>query len=268
MTNLIKTDFKRILKDRLFLILCIIGGAFAVIIPLLYKGLFSVVGAEEVLAMTMSAKSLFFTAFSPSDNFGLILPILLAIVLCKDFSQGTVRNKLICGYSRKSIFLSMYITCATVVCSLILCYALINLFVSLTFLDYQATPFTWADFGYLMLSVLFEIIIYLFISALICFFVSFVKNKGLVIVLYVGAMFFFLIFGVVASLAFIFVDPSNVVLYKFMEFLTLANPFMSAIGDGTAYMFTEALAIVLPSLVLGVLLVFFGTMIFIKKDLK
>ena len=125
MFNLLKTDFKRILCDKLFLVLCIIGGAFAVFTPLLYKVLFSLIEAEEFLNMTVNAKSLFFTAFSPSDNFGLILPILLAIILCKDFSHGTVRNKLICGYSRKKVFLSMYIACATTICVLILCYALI-----------------------------------------------------------------------------------------------------------------------------------------------
>ena len=163
MVKLIKTDFKRILRDKLFIVLCIVGGVFAVFTPLLYKVVFSVIDAEEILFMSINAKSLFFTAFSPADNFGLILPILLAIIICKDFSQGTIRNKLICGYSRKSVFASMYIACAVVMIVLILCYALINLFVSLLFLEYQATAFTLTDFWYLIVSVLFEIIIYLFI---------------------------------------------------------------------------------------------------------
>jgi ABC-type transport system involved in multi-copper enzyme maturation permease subunit len=267
--KLLKTDFKRILSDKLFKILCIIGGAFAVFTPLLYKILFSAVDAEEMLSMTINAKSLFFTAFSPGDNFGLVLPILLVIIICKDFNHGTVRNKLICGYSRKSVFLSMYIACATVICTLILCYALINLFVALIFLEYQATAFTMADFGYLMLSVLFEIIIYLFISALVCFYISFAKNVGLSIVFYVGTMFLLLIVGVVAQVAFMFTDPANTVLYKFMEFLTISNPFMpTAIGAGTEYKLYQALSIALPSFIGAVLFVFLGALIFSKKDLK
>ena len=268
MFKLLKTDFKRILCDKLFLVLCIIGGAFAVFTPLLYKILFSAIGAEELLFMTVNAKSLFFTAFSPSDNFGLILPILLAIILCKDFSHGTVRNKLICGYSRKTVFLSMYIACATTICVLILCYALINLFVALMFLEYQATAFTIADFGYLMLSVLFEMLIYLFVAALVCFYISFAKNVGLVIVLYVGTMFFFLIVGVVASIAFVFTDPANTALYSFMEILTFANPFASSIGTGTEYKASQVLSVVLTNLIGGGAFAFFGLSIFKKRDLK
>ena len=266
MVKLLKTDFKRILCDKLFLVLCIIGGAFAVFTPLLYKVLFSAVGADEILFMTVNAKSLFFTAFSPSDNFGLILPILLIIIICKDFNHGTVRNKLICGYSRKSVFLSMYIACATTICVLILCYALINLFVALIFLEYQATAFTMADFGYLMLSILFEILIYLFVSAIVCFYVSFAKN--LAIVLYAGTMFFFMIVGLVASVAFMFTDPANTALYSFMEVLTYANPFMSSVGTGTGYTATQVLSVVLTNLIGGGAFVFFGLLIFKKKDLK
>ena len=268
MRKLIKTDFKRILKDKLLIVLCVIGGAFAVFTPLLYKILFSVIGAEDVLGMTVNAKSLFFTAFSPSDNFGLILPILLAIILCKDFNHGTVRNKLICGYSRKSVFLSMYITCATVICALILCYALINLFVSLIFLNYQATPFTMADFWYLIVSILFEMLIYLFISAILCFFVSIAKNVGLAIVFYVGAMFFFVIVGLVVSIAIMFTDPSTVA-YNVIEYFVVANPFMpTVIGSGVEYKLSEVLSIVLTNLIGGALLTLFGAIIFTKKDLK
>lgn len=269
MINLIKTDFKRIVTDKLFMVLCIIGGAFAVFTPVLYKVLFTAIDAEDVLEMSMNAKTMFFTSFAPGDNFGLILPILLVIIIFKDFGQGTVRNKLISGYSRESVFLSTYITCATLVCSVILCYALINLFVSLTFLKYQELAFTFADFGYLMLSILFEIIIYLFISALLCFFVAFAKNVGLAIVLYVGAMFLFLIVGLVVSVAFMFTDPSNTALYSVMEFLNNSNPFMATIvGMGTSYKVSEALSVVLPNLIGGGLLVFLGTLIFKKKDLK
>ena len=266
MFKLLKTDFKRILCDKLFMVLCIIGGAFAVFTPVLYKVLFSAIGADELLGMAVNAKSLFFTAFSPSDNFGLILPILVIIIICKDFNHGTIRNKLICGYSRKAVFLSMYIACATTICLLILCYALINLFVALIFLDYQATAFTMADFGYLMISILFEMLIYLFISALVCFYVSFAKN--LAIVLYAGTMFLFMIVGLVSSIAFAFTDPANTALYSFMEILTYANPFMSSVGAGTEYKVVQVLSVVLTNVIGAGLFTLFGLTIFTKKDLK
>ena len=96
MLNLLKTDLKRVLKDKLFIILCIIAGVFSLITPLLYKGLYVLMGGDDFLGM-FSAKGLFFRSFVPGDNLGLIAPVLVAIALCKDFSHGTVRNKIISG---------------------------------------------------------------------------------------------------------------------------------------------------------------------------
>ena len=45
MIDLLKTDFKRVLKDKLFIVVCIIGGVFAVITPILYKLIFSLLNA-------------------------------------------------------------------------------------------------------------------------------------------------------------------------------------------------------------------------------
>ena len=39
MRKLLKTDLLRVFKDKLFLISCIIAGAFAFISPLLYKAI-------------------------------------------------------------------------------------------------------------------------------------------------------------------------------------------------------------------------------------
>ena len=86
MLNLLKTDLKRVFKDKLFLILCIIAAAFAIFNPLVYKLLFAMVGMVEELDMAIDAKTLCFTSFSPGNNLGLIMPIFAALVLCKDFS--------------------------------------------------------------------------------------------------------------------------------------------------------------------------------------
>ena len=47
MLNLLKTDLKRVCKDKLFLILCIIAAAFAIFNPLVYKLLFAMVDMVE-----------------------------------------------------------------------------------------------------------------------------------------------------------------------------------------------------------------------------
>ena len=72
MRELIKSDIKRMLKDKLILIACIIGGAFAIITPLLYKAIFGLLEVEEMLGMLVDAKSQYFASFSPANNFGRI----------------------------------------------------------------------------------------------------------------------------------------------------------------------------------------------------
>ena len=115
MKNLLKAEFKRVFMDKLLIVMGILAVAFAAVTPLLYALLFSEMGMadEPMLASFISSKAQFFGSFSLGNNLGLIAPVLLAIALCKDFSFGTIRNKVIAGKSRTAIFLSLFITCAT-----------------------------------------------------------------------------------------------------------------------------------------------------------
>ena len=247
------------------MIVCIIGGAFALVTPLLYKVLFSAIDAEELLGAVTSAKSIFFEAFLPGSNFGLIVPVLLSIIICKDFSFGTIRNKIIIGKSRVSIFLSMFISSATVLCATVLAHALLTLFISLIFFDYQAGQFTAGDFGYLMLSILFEMLVYIFIAALISFLSVFMKNVGLAIVMYIAINFIFTIIGSIVMVASLIAEEKNIIL----EFLHNINIFTSSlIGTGSSYEFKDIMYIVLTPIIGTSLFVFLGITVFKKKDIK
>ena len=270
MRELIKTDLKRILKDKLLIITCIIGVVLALTSPLLYKALFGMMDADEALmGLVIDSKTLFFTAFAPGNNFGLIAPILIAIILCKDFSYGTVRNKIISGKSRTSIFFSLFISGTIIMCAVILIHAVITLLTSLLFFEYQATPFEAKDFGYLMISVLLEIAVYVFISALISFFCVSMKNAGLAVVMYFAVNFLFSIIGSIVAVAAMFVTPEQELLGDILEFLGKSNIFIStAIGTGTSYELKDILYVLVPALGGSALLGFFGTMVFRKKDIK
>lgn len=274
MCDLLKNDLKRVWKDKLFLIICIIASVFALITPLLFKGIIMMADMEELLEMEgmlgleINAKMLFFNSFSLGNNFALVLPVLLTIVLCKDFSQGTIRNKIICGKSRTSIYFSLFITCAIYMCAVILAQAVLTLLVSLLFFDYQATEFTANDFGYLMASIGLEILVYLFVSAILVFMIASMKNAGLAIVMYFVINFVCLIVGSITQIALPFTDPTNAV-YGLLEFLNNANVFATTlIGGGTAYAAKELLALILPNVLLTGLLLTLGLFIFRKKDLK
>ena len=275
MIDLLKTDFKRVLKDKLFIVLCIIAGAFALITPLLYKAIFSLldITAEDMSEMAMlgvgfDAKSMFFGAFSLGNNFGLILPVFIAIIMCKDFGNGTIRNKIICGKSRANIYFSLLITCAVFTCAFILAHALLTLLVALIFFDYQPTKFTASDFGYLMASIGFEMLVFTLISAILTFFIVFMKNAGLSIVMYFVVLFAMIIIGGITQASVMFVEPTDSA-FKILEFFNVANVFTTmAIGSGTSYELKQVLYILLPNLAVLFATVTLGFVVFRKKDIK
>ena len=270
MRELLKTDLRRIVKDKLFLVTCILGVFFALSTPLLYKGLSLALDMEEdMIGLFASAKSIFFTSFSPSGNFGIILPILLAIVLCKDFSYGTIRNKIICGKSRTKIFLSTFLSGTIVICGTMLVHALLTLGVSLCFFQYQAEDFTGKTFLYVLLSILLSVLIYVFISAIVALLSVSMKNAGLAVVLYFAVNFFFSIVGTIVAVASAFLDTSNEFLVKLFEILQKANIFTTThIGTGSTYGATDILSLLIPICLGTVACIFLGISIFRKKDIK
>lgn len=268
MRNLYVADLKRILKDKLFMVTCILAGVFAVINPLLNKVLFEALDMGDLLGGMMNAKSMLFTAFLPGDNLGLVMPILVSIIVCKDFSQGTVRNKIISGKSRAAIFLSHLFSAATVMCALMLLHALLTLGVSLCFFSYQEAAFTAADFGYLMASLAFEMLVYFAIAAIVTFIATLAKNMGICILLYLAVSLGFSIVGAVFQVAGAFLDPSATG-YGVIEFLNALNIFTSTlIGAGTTYSAKEVLYIVAAPLALSAGCTLLGIRLFARKNLK
>ena len=269
MLNLYASDLKRILKDKLFLVTCILAGVFAVINPLLSKVILEALDLGEMLGGTMTAKSMFLSAFLPGDNLGLIMPILIAIIVCKDFSQGTIRNKIISGKSRTSVFISHLLSAATVMCALMLIHGLLTLGVSLCFFPYQNTEtFTASDFGYLMLSLLFEMVIYLAISAMVTFIATISKNIGICILLYLAASFGASIVGTVFQMAGMFLVSGDRG-YKIIEFVNALNFYTSTlIGIGTEYTAKQVIYILLSPVLTLIGSTLLGIRMFSSKNLK
>ena len=274
MKNLLKADFKRVLQDKLLLIMGIIAVAFAVVMPLLYAAIFSGAGMKDdpLLSMYISGKVQFFDALSIGNNMGLIAPIFLGITLFKDFSYGTIRNKIIAGKSRRSIFLSMYITCAVVFVAVMLFHAFITLGISLIFFDYQATAFTLADFWYFLASLGFELLVLLWVASLLSWLCASAKNVGLVIVLFFAFSFGLSLIGGILQIVIpvLEVYGSNENLIDVLYFIDRINIGSSAmyIGTGTAYTLEDVLYLTLSPLV-GILgFTWLGLRRFNKRDLK
>lgn len=277
MKELLKTDLRRMLKDKLFLVAIFIGLGLALFTPLIYKVLVLVLEEaaemEDIFGMLFTAKGILGTSFAPLNNFGLILPVFLAIIIYKDFSYGTIRNKIISGKSRVSIYLSLLLSSAIVMTICMLGYALIQFGFASLLLDYSIGVKMVEDLPYIILTLLFGVICYLFITSIIVFLCASFKNVGLAIVLYFGGCFLLTILATITSTAYSAIEmlEGKEALKNVFEFLTNINLFYflnGVIGYVDEYLNTEIAYIIIDSILFGGLFVLFGILIFKKKDLK
>ena len=277
MKELLKTDLRRMLKDKLFLVAIFIGLGLALFTPLMYKVLVLVLEEaaemEDIFGMLFTAKGILGTSFAPLNNFGLILPVFLAIIIYKDFSYGTIRNKIISGKSRVSIYLSLLLSSAIVMTICMLGYALIQFGFASLLLDYSIGVKMVEDLPYIILTLLFGVICYLFITSIIVFLCASFKNVGLAIVLYFGGCFLLTILATITSTAYSAIEmlEGKEALKNVFEFLTNINLFYflnGVIGYVDEYLNTEIAYIIIDSILFGGLFVLFGILIFRKKDLK
>ncbi|MBQ4258413.1 MAG: ABC transporter permease, partial [Clostridia bacterium] len=142
MKRLLKADFYHLRKSRLAFIALILALAFPVLVVLLYAGLNAIAGIDEEIpgATLFSANTVMGSAFSLTNNLGLIIPVFAGIIVCLDYSNGTMRNKIIAGNRRTHVYLSHLIISMLFSMAVILIYAIITAVLSLI-----VFPFTWNE---------------------------------------------------------------------------------------------------------------------------
>lgn len=276
MTKLLKTDLKRIVKDKLFVVVCIIGAVFSLVTPFLYKLLFSGIDmseGEDIISMFVSINGMFFQSFSMSNNFGLIVPILLIIIIFKDFTFGTIRNKIVSGHSRTSIFFSMFISSAIIITGVICAHAALTGIISLALFSNTLEKITVERVVYFITSIGFEILICIFIASVLSFLTVFTKNVGLGIIccvaIFMGASIVISILQV--ALEVLKIDGQNQNIVDVLQFLLNTNVFYNnsfVIGLTDTYKIKDVIYILISILFPTSLLVLFGILKINKKDIK
>ena len=276
MAKLLKVDLKRIFKDKLLLVVAIIGVVLALTTPLIYKFIYLFLGVDDtgLLGSLLSIKTMFYSSFSLSNNIGFIIPVFLLIIMSKDFSYGTIRNKIISGSSRTNVFLSMFISCSIVIVLAMLAYAALNGLLTVALFSNEMAAITKEGVLYFVLSISFEILIYIFIAALLSFINVFAKNAGLKIILYVALAFgLIMIYSIVqVSMSVLIINGTeNQLLIDLLEALLKLNVFYSnagIIGAVDKYI-AEDIIYISVSTILGTgLFVFLGIVSMNKKDIK
>lgn len=132
MINLLKADLFRVLRTKIVYISLII----AVVLPLfiaLVNGLTEMAVRElerevdpNVVFANGIGDSLLTTTFSPLMSFSYIFAVFPVIVIMMDFGNGTLRNKVIHGYTRHQIYAAHFIITLMHVTAMTLIFATTN----------------------------------------------------------------------------------------------------------------------------------------------
>lgn len=119
MTRLMRAFFYRISKDITFRITLIVGAGMAVFMTLLYLILQNAIGDGMKM---LSGQGMLISSFSPAQNFGIAIPINLISFIYLEFSQGSIRNKIIAGHSKSKIYASLFLSGLVFAFSLLIVY--------------------------------------------------------------------------------------------------------------------------------------------------
>ena len=119
MARLMRAFFYRISKDITFRITLIVGAGMAVFMTLLYLILQNAIGDGMKM---LSGQGMLITSFSPAQNFGIAIPINLISFIYLEFSQGSIRNKIIAGHSKTKIYASLFLSGLVFAFSLLIVY--------------------------------------------------------------------------------------------------------------------------------------------------
>lgn len=285
MRNLFKAFIFRLRKDLTFRITLIVGGALAVGLALIL--FFIDLGLKNVdFDMKLcTGQTLFVSSLSPAQNFGLAVPINLITFTVLEFTQGTIRNKIITGNSKTKIYFSLILS--GIVFTLLLMFAYVGLCVGLGSIFGGFDPhgmvmglvngtvspeFLW-KIGVLAL------LAYIFIAVMTIFFASLIRNVGPCIPIVIILIMIFYFGGTIASvmsalgeilgdgmknflLAIKYIDP----LYSLAAFSSEVDPNTGAsyLAISNADFWTEVInnLIYIAAFTLG------GWLLFRKRDVK
>ena len=120
----------------------------------------------------------------------------------------------------------------------------------------------------MMISLVFEMVVYFAIAAIVTFIAVNSKNIGICILLYLAVSFGLSIVGSVFQVAGAFLETSDPA-YNVVEFINALNIFTSAIiGSGTTYTVKQIIYILMSPIAITAGSTLLGIRMFARKNLK
>ena len=274
MRNLLKTDMLRFLKTKQFLILAIICVVYALGYPALmylFQELLNIANSQGGPIQLSFAKSFSYIHFS------LGIPLLLSIimfttVLASEFSYGTVRNKIIAGYTRVQIYLSLLITLFVFMFSVIFISSLLSFGLAGILFYYDNIGGTFInDIGYYFIALVVSILIIAVYASIVCLFTIGLNKTALSIIMPIILIFVCLILeGIYEGLIETLINNNSQT--NFIDILTFLKCFnlsyQSTALCNLRFEYYEILAFIFGPLGFAALLTFLGLFAFNKRDVK
>ena len=277
MLRLFKAFIFKIFRDLTFRITLIIGAGIAIFMALLYALLDASLDLEGVKMLT--GQGMLVNSMSPVQNYGIAIPVNLITFTCLEFSQGTIRNKIIAGHSKAKIYASLFLS------GLIFAFLLLGVYLGICtalgtiFGGFDLDVVTMAGTGYGMFSakyilqmLLACVVTYISVVSFTIFFATLFRSIGpsipvvmiLLMICYLGAT-------IVSAMA-LFDMPGLEILINFMKVI---NP-LYALGsspslDANNKFYLEndvVIASVISNLVYATIFFVGGIFIFKKRDVK
>ena len=106
MLRILYASLYKLFRDVTFKVTLIIGISLAILTNLLYFAI-AKIGDIELGSVLFSGETALINSLSPTSNFGLTVPINLVVFTIGEFTYGTIRNKIIAGHKKSSIYLSL-----------------------------------------------------------------------------------------------------------------------------------------------------------------
>ena len=190
MGRLFKAFFFKLSRDLTFRIVLIIGAGIAFFVTALYLmidlGMEGLSGEENIKFLT--GPNMLLTSFNPVDNFGLAIPICLITFICLEFTQGTIRNKIIAGHSKFQIYLSLILSGLVLTFALLIVYAGLCTLIGTIFGGFDLSkPIiittlsisgAYAEPIYIWQMIITAVVVYIAIVSYTVFFAALFRNIG------------------------------------------------------------------------------------------
>lgn len=299
MIKLFNAFMFKLTRDLTFRIMLIIGASLAVITATIFF-ILDKTGAAASMDPSAgfkfaSGQSMLVFSMSPAQNFGIAIPINLASFIVLEFTQGTIRNKVIVGNSKFKIYGSTFL------CGLVFAIAIMLVYVGVCFglgcllggFDSNAMAFTSSGVGYVSPTFLIRLVTvtlvsYLTIVALTTFIATLFRNVGPCIPLIIIPIIALSMFSMITTSALMaaeFGDIDVTILETLKNISKIVNPLHAATGyevdtqiilEGatpvakTTFIMADDtfVAAIINNLIYCALFFGLGAFIFYKRDIK